>query len=1698
MKTAKRALSALMVLAMLMSCMGATTFTAGDEQQPDGNAQVIEVSPSVGEPQVSEPASEPQTSEPAGEPQVSEPAGEPQESEPADAPQESEPAGEPQASEPANEPQVSESAGESEPAPKASTMSLGNPSPISAPAPIANGDPVTGTIEQKENVTWTYGESVPTAEVAKSKFDFKLEGDNDSEYNTEPVLTFADTEGGPFNATEPPKDAGVHYVQATWKKTVGSPVGDITAEASFTIAQAELTVTTKIKDTQDKLEEEYTGTAFTVAPESLNCKVVLGEAQNGEEVTAEAVLKSKDGLTEYKDGVTEIGEYVVGYKITYGSDVKPTNYAPTESQIATFTIKPRTLTINIGTQTVDYTGSNIVLTSWQKSDHLDGDNLKSVTVEAAGVGSYTGGTLIAETIDITDANGKDVKSHYAPIVLTGTLTIKKADASAYTPSVTMADWTYGDNAADPKPSVAGPGSADYAAPTITYAVSGTENFVEAKPVNAGDYTVKAVWAATDNLPELKATDDFTIAARKITVEAKVIEQYAGKPITVELTEKNITSSGDLASGDKIASLKATVTGETVEDGPYTFNKEQSKAEIVINNANDDPVTDNYDITFVGTLNIELAAEDAYTGTVALEGWTYDGTAYAPSAVIDPSTAAAEIIAKYGKPVYHYYAANAEGKQGDEVQAPPVDAGTYFVQAVWNEDEANESLRVLKSNVLEYEIEKRPITLQSASDEKDYDGKPLEKNEQTDVEPIENTSFVTGESFVYDFTGSTITNVAENKAENNEFTVSAGPNTKLENYEIKYVFGTLEITPREVTVTAEGTKQFGATDPDMAILVNKPIETDPTGKSKSLQVAFADVVEGEEELFLKAFDIKAERDPGEVEGLEELPGAYDIKVTVEPVQDDTYAENYTVTVASPYEEAFEITKVPAFNVVLGDKDSATDITSHTVGQVKYEIKANDGQELIDNLKTYVDITLTVNADEVRDGAHAVPEPKVDPEADPEQSEPVTPNIPKSIDRDETTEDKAGTFTIPAVSYNCDGYTWSSGLPAGTVLTAVVASKNETGAKADSTGNEEVIKVAPVSGSFVITVAAGANDKYVYPDSLATDVILDGAGTITVLPEAPDAENVGRDDWVVLTVGGKVYHYNVDHYEELNGIAVPAEDRSLTLNLAQLSALSGIPGEDVWFGGNPQSKLAVTARLLDTVNHTPAEAGGRNVAFDTGAVNSTQNLGNREDASESIALEIKDSVSEKEPSAATTGMYGGSTPVFTAVSGMSGTITWNNVTEWKDTPDTLPHSGDSFTVQYRDLVGNPVTHTVNVVRSDAVTSNTLYVQPITSNTVPGKALTFFGDTNVWEAGVLTIGGRTYNIEPLAGGATYDNSAKRWQYIVTLGDINFPVGVPTTVSMAYEDLNGGEASIVITYKDQAQTPVLGSEPVAGSQTLWGYVESSASVSVSIYHADGSITQVPQDNIAVDQFGYFYVRLGSPLAEGEQVSISTRDFCDNQKFITVNVQKELEPNAAAEVLGANIVDELENTDDIYHRFATPIDLGALAQAENKSMTLPILAYKGIEIGEITFTLNDQGELNVTYTIKSTSFVPDGAKARMATFTSKPTIDQLVRGEMPVVVSDLKTAATGTIPAVDVTAYQADDGSYSGVIWLQAAFDIDMTEDNYISRGGRGASFYRWLTEALQTESVLGAVYKETSAYASNVRYYDLYQTFENISRMS
>ena len=96
------------------------------------------------------------------------------------------------------------------------------------------------------------------------------------------------------------------------------------------------------------------------------------------------------------------------------------------------------------------------------------------------------------------------------------------------------------------------------------------------------------------------------------------------------------------------------------------------------------------------------------------------------------------------------------------------------------------------------VTKRPVTVTSATDSKVYDGVALTKHKAM----VTAGSLVEGESFGYDFTGAqTAVGTSDNT-----FTVKAGANTSLDNYEITQVNGTLTVIAYTPPVPGPGTDE----------------------------------------------------------------------------------------------------------------------------------------------------------------------------------------------------------------------------------------------------------------------------------------------------------------------------------------------------------------------------------------------------------------------------------------------------------------------------------------------------------------------------------------------------------------------------------------------------------------------------------------------------------------------------------------------------------------------------------------------------------------------------------------------------------------------------------------------------------------------------------------------------------------------------
>ncbi len=127
----------------------------------------------------------------------------------------------------------------------------------------------------------------------------------------------------------------------------------------------------------------------------------------------------------------------------------------------------------------------------------------------------------------------------------------------------------------------------------------------------------------------------------------------------------------------------------------------------------------------------------------------------------------------------------------------IDASTIVIRNAAGEDVTAQFANVTcgKAPLI---VTKRPVTVTSATDSKVYDGAALTKHEAM----VTAGSLVEGESFGYDFTGAqTAVGTSDNT-----FTVKAGANTSLDNYEITQVNDTLTVIAYTPPAPGPGTDE----------------------------------------------------------------------------------------------------------------------------------------------------------------------------------------------------------------------------------------------------------------------------------------------------------------------------------------------------------------------------------------------------------------------------------------------------------------------------------------------------------------------------------------------------------------------------------------------------------------------------------------------------------------------------------------------------------------------------------------------------------------------------------------------------------------------------------------------------------------------------------------------------------------------------
>ena len=197
-----------------------------------------------------------------------------------------------------------------------------------------------------------------------------------------------------------------------------------------------------------------------------------------------------------------------------------------------------------------------------------------------------------------------------------TVNIVKAEGTA---SVSLPGWIYGETANKPVPTSKTNGINNV---TYQYKVKGAADttYSDTLPINAGDYTVKAPFAATDNYNEVTATADFTIAKATPAVVISAAPSTLTGGGSVELTVSGVPTEGQLAVTcdndikvtEKDGKYTAALPNETKD---YTFKADYTGTNLY-NNASDTCVVS---VTYKGSSHHSSSTSNTVSASTASNG-----------------------------------------------------------------------------------------------------------------------------------------------------------------------------------------------------------------------------------------------------------------------------------------------------------------------------------------------------------------------------------------------------------------------------------------------------------------------------------------------------------------------------------------------------------------------------------------------------------------------------------------------------------------------------------------------------------------------------------------------------------------------------------------------------------------------------------------------------------------------------------------------------------------------------------------------------------------------------------------------------------------------------------------------------------------------------------------------------------------------
>ena len=576
---------------------------------------------------------------------------------------------------------------------------------------------------------------------------------------------FADGEGAAYDVTGSQTDVGESDNTFTYTLNKSTKADNYTIEKTegklkVTAATDEVVVTIK----ENAGTAKYDGTEKTV--------------------TGYTVTNISNKLYAEKDftfnGTAEVKGTDAG---TYDMALKPEDFTNTNANFAKVTFK-----IEDGQLVIEK--RKVTLTSGSGEKVYDGTALTNGTVTVGGADGFADGEGAAYDVTGSRTDVGESDNTFTYTLNKGTkadnYTIEKTEGKLkVTPVTDEVVVTIKENAGTAKYDGTEKTVTGYTVTNISNKLYAEKDFTfngkaEVKGTDAGTYdmALKASDFTNRNANFSKVT--FVIEDGQLVIEKRKVTLTSGSGEKVydgnALTNGEVTVSGDgFADGEGAAydvTGSRTDVGESDNKFTYTLKK-GTKA-------------DNYDIkTENGTLTVTpVTAKVTVTITGNTASETYDGTEKTASG--------------YGVSISNekYTEADFEFKGNAEVKG--TDANTYpmgLTAANFTNKSANFTNVEFVVTDGSLTINKRNVTLTSASDSKVYDGTPLTNGMVT----VTGEGFVAGEVTDIKATGS-VTNVSEGEV-TNTITFKTSDKFNADNYTIIKDEGELSITPRPVTLTS---------------------------------------------------------------------------------------------------------------------------------------------------------------------------------------------------------------------------------------------------------------------------------------------------------------------------------------------------------------------------------------------------------------------------------------------------------------------------------------------------------------------------------------------------------------------------------------------------------------------------------------------------------------------------------------------------------------------------------------------------------------------------------------------------------------------------------------------------------------------------------------------------------------------------------